>query len=162
MPYLAESFEHNGAYDEWTFKLREGIKFHDDTDLDATVVKTTSTPPHTTTRAHLHLHLVHPEDDRVGRGVDDLTVRFNMTPAWIAFQLSSTLRPARPHGPAQLDDAESCDANLIGTGPSDEEWVRNQSSSHRFPSTIARAPDGKPYPYLDGSSTNRSSKMASH
>jgi peptide/nickel transport system substrate-binding protein len=37
-PDLAESFSHNDAYDQWTFKIRPGVTFHDGTKLDAQVV----------------------------------------------------------------------------------------------------------------------------
>ena len=38
-PFLAESVEPNADNTAWTIKLRDGIKFHDGTALDATVVK---------------------------------------------------------------------------------------------------------------------------
>ena len=38
-PFLAESVEPNADNTVWTIKLRDGIKFHDGTALDATVVK---------------------------------------------------------------------------------------------------------------------------
>ena len=39
VPYLAESVEPNEAYDEWTITLRDGVKFHDGSDLTAEVFK---------------------------------------------------------------------------------------------------------------------------
>jgi len=38
-PALAESWEHNDDYTEWTFHLRQDAKFHDGTPLDAEAVK---------------------------------------------------------------------------------------------------------------------------
>lgn len=39
VPALAESWEHNDDYTEWTFKLRQDAKFHDGSPLDAESVK---------------------------------------------------------------------------------------------------------------------------
>ncbi len=39
VPFLAESVESNEDFTEWTITIREGIKFHNDTDLTAEVVK---------------------------------------------------------------------------------------------------------------------------
>ncbi|MCZ7536506.1 MAG: ABC transporter substrate-binding protein [Acidimicrobiia bacterium] len=39
VPYLAKSVTPNDTYDEWTIEVREGIKFHDGSDLTAEVVK---------------------------------------------------------------------------------------------------------------------------
>ena len=39
VPYLAKSVDHNADYTVWTIGLRDGIKFHDGTALDAQVVK---------------------------------------------------------------------------------------------------------------------------
>jgi peptide/nickel transport system substrate-binding protein len=40
VPYLAKSVDHNPDYTQWTIKLRDGIKFHDGTPLDANALKT--------------------------------------------------------------------------------------------------------------------------
>jgi peptide/nickel transport system substrate-binding protein len=39
VPYLAKSFEPNADFTEWTITLRDGVKFHDGTPLDAAAVK---------------------------------------------------------------------------------------------------------------------------
>jgi ABC-type transport system substrate-binding protein len=39
VPILAESLDHNDDYTQWTFTIRDGIKFHDGTPLDAEAVK---------------------------------------------------------------------------------------------------------------------------
>src|SRR5262245_61131162 len=39
VPYLAESVTPNATYDQWTITLRDGVKFHDGTSLDAAAVK---------------------------------------------------------------------------------------------------------------------------
>ena len=152
-PYLAESFEHNDAYDEWTFKLRSGVTFHNGSSLDAEVVKNNfdayrgaypgrSAPLFTSVLENLESVEV----------VDDLTVRFHTVEPWIAF-------PGFVYGSGrlgimaqeQLDDKKSCNTNLIGTGPfKKKEWVRNR----RFVAVANRdywydAPDEEPYPYLD-------------
>src|SRR5690349_3853375 len=34
-PYLAQSFEHNSSYTQWTVHVRPGVRFHDGTLFDA-------------------------------------------------------------------------------------------------------------------------------
>src|SRR3546814_7367897 len=60
--------------------------------------------------------------------VDPMTVRVNMTVPWTAFDW--TLWGCNRVGivaQAQLDDAETCGTNLLGTGPFQlERWVTNE------------------------------------
>ncbi len=39
VPFLAKSITPNATYDQWTIELRDGVKFHDGTPLDADAVK---------------------------------------------------------------------------------------------------------------------------
>src|SRR5437588_541976 len=39
VPYLAKSVEHDSTYQTWTITLRDGVKFHDGTPVDAGAVK---------------------------------------------------------------------------------------------------------------------------
>ena len=55
---------------------------------------------------------------------------------------------------AQLDDTETCNRNLIGTGPfkleSPDDWVEGREfRAVENPDYWQDAPDGEPYPYLD-------------
>ena len=52
---------------------------------------------------------------------------------------------------AQLDDTETCDRKLIGTGPFEfVSWTPNVAlKGKRNPNYWQDAPDGKPYPYAD-------------
>jgi peptide/nickel transport system substrate-binding protein len=129
VPYLAESVTPNATYDEWTIKLRPGVKFHDGTALDADVVK-------------LNLDSYRGLNPRLGarllpfvyanvadvQVVDPLTVRVTTKTPWPAFPtLLFNGGRAGIAARAQLEDASTCATNLIGTGPfMREEWRVNE------------------------------------
>ena len=153
-PYLAKAVTPNDDYTQWDIELREGIKFHDGTDLDATVVKNNLDAYRGAypAREPLLFVFVLQNIDTV-EVVDDLTVRVTTKMPWVSFPafLYSSSRLGIM-GQAQLDDEKSCDRNLIGTGPFEfESWTPNQKLvAKRNPDYWQIAPDGKPYPYADG------------
>ena len=152
-PYLAESVEPNDDFTAWTITLREGITFHDGSDLTAEVVKNNIDayrgvyPGRSSLLGAFVLKNI--ADTRV---VDDLTVEVTTTVPWVAF-------PAFLYGSsrfgimaqAQLDDPETCSRELIGTGPFVfESWTPNQKLvATANPDYWQIAPDGEPYPYVD-------------
>jgi peptide/nickel transport system substrate-binding protein len=153
VPYLAESFEHNDAYDEWTFNLRDGVKFHNGEDLTAEVVKNNfdAYRGKYEGRSSLLFSFVFTNLESV-EVVDDLTVKFNTVEPWVAFPgfVYSSGRTGIM-AQEQLDDPDNCDSDLIGTGPFKlKNWTRNQSFTAVANTDYwFEAPDEKPYPYLD-------------
>ena len=153
VPYLAESVEPNDDFTQWTITLREGVTFHDGSALDATVVKNNLDAylGRNENRPSLFFSFVLQNVDTVDV-VDPLTVSVTTKVPWPAF-------PAYLSGggrlgimaQAQLDDAETCDTKLIGTGPFVlEEWsVNDRLSTTRNPDYWATDADGEQLPYLD-------------
>lgn len=127
-PFLAKSLTHNDTYTEWTIHLRDGVKFHDGTALNATVVKNNidawrgKYPARKVLLAPFTLTNITSVDV-----VDDLSVKVTMKTPWPAY-------PAYLHAngrfgimaQAQLDDPSTCDSKLIGTGPFKfQEWKQD-------------------------------------
>lgn len=164
VPYLAESVEPNEDYTSWTITLRDGVKFHDGTDLTAEVVRNnldayrgyvgstageTSTP-HPTRSPLLFLFVMDNIDNVEATG--DLEVTVTTKVPWVAFNafLYSSGRLGIT-AQAQIDDTEDCKGNLIGTGPFMlDDWQEGRElRAVANPDYWQEAPDGKPYPYLE-------------
>jgi peptide/nickel transport system substrate-binding protein len=149
-PYLATSVEPDPTFTDWTIVLRDGVVFHDGTKLDATVVKNNLSaylgqyPPR---RPDL-FPLVFANIDTVTI-VDPKTVKITTKKPWVA--LPTYLATIGIMGQAQLDDAENCSRNMIGTGPFKlSEWKPDQQLvAQKNPDYWQIAPDGEPYPYAD-------------
>jgi peptide/nickel transport system substrate-binding protein len=149
-PFLAKSVDANDEHTEFTIVLRAGVTFHDGSDLDAAVVKNNIDallgryPPRKPSLWPLILANV----DTV-TVEDDLTVVVTTKTPWVLFP--NYLAALGIMGQAQLDDEDSCDTNLIGTGPFElAEWVPDQQLlAQRNDDYWLIAPDGKPYPYAD-------------
>jgi peptide/nickel transport system substrate-binding protein len=152
-PWLAESVEPNGDSTQWTITLRDGVTFHDGTELTAEVVKNNldAYRGQYPTRNPLLFAFVFANIASV-EAIDPLTVEVTMNEPWVAFDayLYSSGRTGIL-AQAQLDDTQSCDRNLIGTGPFIlTEWVPNQHfRAEKNPDYWATDADGNQLPYLD-------------
>jgi peptide/nickel transport system substrate-binding protein len=151
VPYLAKSVTHDPTYTKWTITLRDGVQFHDGTPLTADAVKQNIDA----WRKGRLLGFVFTNiaDTTV---VDPLTVQVTTKAPWVDFD--SFLYLAGRAGiaaPAQLDNAETCPTNLIGTGPfmiynGAGHWIQNQEFvATRNPHYWQKDQSGTQLPYLD-------------
>lgn len=152
-PWLADSVEPNEDSTVWTIKIREGVKFHDGTDLTAEVVKNNidayrGTYP--TRRPLLFVFVLEPIQSV--DVVDPTTVQVTMKQPWVSFdaQLYGSGRFGMM-AQAQLDDTQTCAENLIGTGPFKlVDWVPNQKfEAEKNEDYWATDAEGNQLPYLD-------------
>jgi len=151
VPYLAKTVDHDPTYKTWTITLRPGVKFHDGSPLNATVVKNNldayrgKYPGRSSLLFSFVLSNVASVETQ-----GDMTVVVKMTKPWVDFpaHLYSSGRMGMM-AQAQLDDKKTCDRKLIGTGPFvfDSWQVGTSLKGHANPNYWQIAPDGKPYPY---------------
>jgi peptide/nickel transport system substrate-binding protein len=152
-PFLAQSVTPNADYTEWTIALRPGVKFHDGTDLTAEVVKNNldAYRGQYPGRSALLLLFVF-ANVAATEVVDPLTVKVTTRTPWSSFPsfLYSSGRVGMM-AQAQLDDAENCAKNLIGTGPFElDEWrVNDHLTAVRNDDYWRTDAAGNELPYLD-------------
>jgi peptide/nickel transport system substrate-binding protein len=152
-PWLAESVEPNADSTVWTITLREGVKFHDGSDLTAEVVKNNLDAyrgAYPARRPLLFTFVFEPIESVTV--VDPLTVEVGLKQPWVSFD--DALWGSGRIGmlaQAQLDDTTSCADNLIGTGPFKKvDWVPNQKfEAEKNPDYWATDAAGEQLPYLD-------------
>ncbi len=144
-PYLAESLEPNDDLTEWTLTLREGVRFHDGTDLNAEALKANFDDHLKAEGSNLLGVLATVDDIEV---VDDLTVRYllNEPDAALPDVLSGPAGwPFSPTAAAEM--GEDFASRPVGTGPFIfEEWARDSRLR------VTRNDDywQEGLPYLDG------------
>lgn len=124
VPYLAESVEPNEDLDEWTVTLREGVQFHDGTDLTAEVVV-----------ANFNEYLVADGSNLLGTlrdveevvATDEHTVVYRLHQANAAFDDLFTGVVGAPFSiEAAREAGEDAGSNPVGTGPFEfESWSRD-------------------------------------
>lgn len=153
VPFLAESLTPNDDFTEWTLELRDGVKFHDGTDLDATVVKNNldAYRGEYPARNPLLFTFVFANIAAVDV-VDPLTVKVTTNTPWSA--LPQALWGNGRIGmmaQSQLDDPETCDSKLVGTGPFElVEWKKNERLVVRRNEQYWQSDgEGNQLPYLD-------------
>jgi peptide/nickel transport system substrate-binding protein len=152
-PWLAESVEPNADFTQWTITLPDGVTFHDGSELTAEVVKNNidAWRGQYPGRAPTLLFFVFQDIESVDV-VDPLTVSVTTKRSWVSFdaQLWSSGRTGII-AQTQLDDAQTCDRNLIGTGPFRfVDWTPNQRFvAERNPDYWATDAEGTQLPYLD-------------
>ena len=116
-PLLAESWESSEGGMVWTFKLREGVKFHDGEAMNAEAVVKSIDAARTAGGASFIWWMV----DSV-EAVDDLTVKFNLSASAPIDLIASSLYGAWIVSPKALDAAAAdenfwADGQSYGTGP---------------------------------------------
>ena len=78
VPVLAESWEPNATFDEWTFNLRQGVTYNDGTPLTAADVVATFNGPIGTGNAGSAYGTYGVTPEAAAEAVDDLTVKFTL------------------------------------------------------------------------------------
>jgi peptide/nickel transport system substrate-binding protein len=152
-PFLAQSVEPNADYTQWTITLRDGVTFHDGSPLTAEVVKNNldAYRGQYPTRSSLLFSFVL-QDISTVEATGPLEVTVTTSRPWVSFPsfLYSSGRMGMS-GQAQLDDAENCGENLIGTGPFKlEEWrVNDHLTVVRNEQYWRHDAEGNQLPYLD-------------
>lgn len=153
VPYLAQSIDHNATFDEWTIKIRSGVKFHDGTPLTAEVVKNNLDAYRGKYPArHPALFVFVFQNVKDVTVADPTTVKVTTNTPWPAFPayLFSSGRLGIV-AQSQLDDASTCSKKLVGTGPFKlKEWVVNDHlTAVKNPDYWQKDKDGQQLPYLD-------------
>ena len=148
VPYLAKSVEPNADFTEWTITLRDGVKFHDGTPLDAAALKLNMDSWRGAPGAP-HVGPLLPfvfKDVTDVQVVDPLTVKVILDTPVADFD--EGLYGVGRFGimaPAQLNSPD-CATKMIGTGPFKlQEYKQNEAT------TVVKNPDywQKGYPKVD-------------
>jgi ABC-type transport system substrate-binding protein len=148
VPYLAESWEPDATFENWTIKLREGIEFHDGAPLDAEAAKENID---TAVESPLVGIAMQPMIDNV-EVVDDLTFIIHLDRPWSALPGSMlALQPGMMVSPNMFDEESFGARHPVGTGPFVfEEWVQDDRFvAVRNNEYWRTAENGDELPYLD-------------
>jgi len=149
VPYLAKSVTPNADFTEWTIGLREGVKFHDGTPVDAEAIKLNmdawrgaNGAPNSGSLFPIVISFI--EDVAV---TDPLTVTVTMkTPV---SDFPAYLYATGRFGimaPAQINAGDACATKMIGSGPFKlESYAQNENT------VVVKNPDywQKGYPKAD-------------
>ena len=153
-PWLAESVTGDATNQTWTIKLRDGVKFHDGTPLDSTVLKNNLDAYRGTYPQRKPLLFKIAFDNIADVTVTDpLTVVVTTKKPWPAFPAYMWFSGRAGIMAQKQLDSVNCATDVIGTGPfkftgyvqSDNvTGTRNENYWYKDPTT------GDQLPYLDG------------
>jgi len=140
VPELALSWQSSPDFQEWTFKLRPGVKFHDGTPFNAEAVKFNFDRILQTKKTSLGYYLKFGMADGV-QVVDDLTIKVKLNKSFPLFPMDVTFSSYWMASPTYVkkhmtsDDpyAEKWMANHeCGTGPYElSEWLPEQKATYK-------------------------------
>lgn len=122
VPGLAESWETSEDGRQWTFHLRPGVLFHDDTPLNAEAVVFTFQRILDADHPHAYSNVIpyygsYAQIERV-EAVDDLTVRFTLEKPQATFLSNIAMFPASIVSPTAVKKfGADFTRNPVGTGP---------------------------------------------
>lgn len=147
-PYLAESFDHNADFTQWTIKLRKGVTFQDGTAVNAAAVKKNLEAHRASVLTQETMAFV--SGIETPDGADGLTVVVNMSKPWSTFLHLMTAQPGAVAAPSMLDSPEG-NRNPVGSGPfTFVSWDTNKALQvKKNPNYWRKDADGNQLPYLD-------------
>jgi peptide/nickel transport system substrate-binding protein len=131
VPALAESVEHNEDYTSWTYKLREGILFHDGNEVTAEDIVYSTEVQRNDPLVGLAVKPFYPTEGAF-EVLDRYTVRFNLLDSWANYCPTSQLAwvASKAWLEAALADP-TLDQRPVGSGPFRFD-SRNEDSVTRF------------------------------
>lgn len=148
VPYLAESWEPDSTFENWTITLRDGIRFHDGSRLDADAAKENIDQAVASPLVGIAMQ---PMIDNI-EVIDDLTFIIHLKRPWSALPGSMlALQPGMMVSPNMFDEDSFGARHPVGTGPFVfEEWVQDDTfSAVRNDQYWRKAENGDQLPYLD-------------
>ena len=153
MPALVESWELGPS--KAILKIRQGVKFHDGSSLDAEVVHWNIEQMRNNPRSSLQRHLAPIDPKNGAQALDKYTLQINLTApfASLPVMLSDFEYPARIVSKAAFEKLgeDGLSRQAVGTGPF--RLVKWESGTgltvKRFEDYWEKGADGKPLPYVD-------------
>lgn len=149
-PDLAEAIDPDPDFRRWTIRLRDGVRFHDGTPLDAEAVRTNLLASKSSLTVSSALASMQAGDGAV-QVVDRLTLTVAMSEPWSTFADVLASQVGAMASPAMLADPEGY-GKPVGTGPftfttwtPDSKLVVTRNGDY-----WRKGPDGASLPYLDG------------
>ncbi len=146
VPYLAKSVTPSADYKTWTIGLRDGVKFQNGQPVDAAAIAQNMTA---WTKGQL-FQFVYKNIDTV-TATNPTTVTVTTKTPWPSFPGYLYLDGrAAIAAPAQLDNADTCATNMIGSGPFKlKEWKPNDHlTATKNPDYWQKDKNGVQLPYL--------------